>query len=317
MPSLSADALPVLDQGFIGDWRLADAEFLASFRLPVAADRIDVLAEHHPLPGERDVSFDEAQHRYSVRGLLVERSVTQLVGKYHAEFRPQWVAEGMVASPWWLERRAAMEEEIGGPAPDTAADLVRIWEFRSKVQRSRGQLLHFQVDQLLQGRPISEPWSPELQQAAAVCAFLCTRLRLRPFRTEVVLYSAEWAMAGTADALFIDADGDGCLTVVDWKRTSGRGSGFFESRFRSLKPPLQHLSDSKFWAYTLQLNMYRDMLERSYGFRVRDLLLALVHPDLGPAGRLVRAPFLRAEVELLRAEEALQPHPERIMADGV
>ena len=55
-------------------------------------------------------------------------------------------------------------------------------------------------------------------------------------------------MAGQADAIFVDSSGD--IVILDWKRTA---SIKFDNAFRSLREPLQHLSDSNGWLYGLKL----------------------------------------------------------------
>ena len=50
----------------MGDWRLADREFMASFRLPTPSDKVEALAALNPMPRESRISFDETNHIYTV-----------------------------------------------------------------------------------------------------------------------------------------------------------------------------------------------------------------------------------------------------------
>ena len=68
-----------LSQTVVGDWRLSDDDFLTSFWLPRADDRIDPLAALHPLPHERRLRFDADEHAYYYDGVPVQRSVTALI----------------------------------------------------------------------------------------------------------------------------------------------------------------------------------------------------------------------------------------------
>ena len=43
----------------VADWRLADEAFLASFRLPTAADKCELLAGRNPFPREHRIAFHE------------------------------------------------------------------------------------------------------------------------------------------------------------------------------------------------------------------------------------------------------------------
>ena len=277
-----------LSQTVVGDWRLCDDAFVASFRLPQEEDRIDLLAAAHPLPDEQRLRFDAASHVYSYDGRPEPRSDTTLVKRYAADFDAPRAAELMMASPRWPEKSAAYEP------PATVDSVVALWTRNGEVQRARGQLLHFQADQLAQGREIDDPWSPELHQAHSILEALAAS-GLRPFRTEVCVYHAGLDVAGQPDLLLTDGV---ALCVFDWKRIRA----LHEScRFRTLRPPLEHLADSNYWRYALQVNVYAFMLSQ-YGFEVGPSFLGVVHPDL-PCGRIVQVPDLREEVELIVEHE--------------
>ena len=234
-----------LSQTVVGDWRLDDEPFLASFSLPRAEDRIDPLAALNPLPGENRLRFDAELHRYCHDDVLVPRSVTALVKSYCAEFDAKRAAEGMLSSSTWPERRA--EYEVEGVA--TAESIVAQWTRNGEVQRARGQLLHFQADQLCQGRCIDEPWSPELRQGQAILNTLQLH-GLRPYRSEVSLFHAGLQVAGQPDLLMQDEDKT--VYVVDWKRIRALTA---DCRFRTMRPPLCHLPDTNYWHYALQVGV--------------------------------------------------------------
>ena len=71
-----------LVQSVMGDWRMEDDAFLASFALPAAQERVDVLAALNPLAGESRLRFDAEEHKYYRDGNLVPKSVTALVKSY-------------------------------------------------------------------------------------------------------------------------------------------------------------------------------------------------------------------------------------------
>ena len=59
---------------------------------------------------------------------------------------------------------------------------------------------------------------------------------------------------------------------------------------------LQHLPNTKYWGYALQLNVYRHILETQYGKTVIGLFLVGLHPDLD-GYQLEDVPMLRQETE--------------------
>ena len=87
--------------------------------------------------------------------------------------------------------------------------------------------------------------------------------------------------------------------VVDWKRIKELQT---DSRWGPLQYPLNHLPHCNYWLYSLQLNLYRFVLETEYGHQVSHMFLGIVHPSAaGP--RLVSVPRLEMEIEALVAYE--------------
>ena len=108
-------------------------------------------------------------------------------------------------------------------------------------------------------------------------------------------------VAGQIDALFLDADWK--LVIVDWKRVrSMRTEGYDPLRY-----PLEQLADCNYWIYSLQLNLYRYILETEYAFDVSRMYLAVAHPEQS-LPRLVEVPRLDAEMRALHEHEIAQGH---------
>ena len=78
-----------------------------------------------------------------------------------------------------------------------------------------------------------------------------------------------------------------------------------ENDHAALKYPLTHLPDCSYYRYTLQVNLYRYILESEYSMSVGSMFLALCHPDL-PAARLVEVPRVDDEVSALVEHEIAQ-----------
>ena len=125
------------------------------------------------------------------------------------------------------------------------------------------------------------------------------QMGFHPFRTEVCLYHVGLCVAGQLDALF-KSEMDGRFALVDWKRCK---SIVFTNDFRTMRPPLDNLADCNGSLYTLQLNVYRYILESEYGCHIGDnMFLGVCHPDL-PKPRLIRVPRLQDEVDLVVADQ--------------
>jgi hypothetical protein len=99
-----------------------------------------------------------------------------------------------------------------------------------------------------------------------------------PYRTEWMVYDEEVRIAGSIDMVYEDPVGDGSLMIYDWKRTKEikKTDGF--NKF-STTECINHLPDTNFWHYALQLNIYKAIIERNYGKKVTTLMLVCLHPD--------------------------------------
>ena len=71
---------------------------------------------------------------------------------------------------------------------------------------------------------------------------------------------------------------DGSLLIYDWKRCKEivKTSGFGKW---GQKECIEHLPDTNYWHYCLQLNTYKAILEDKYGKKVEELYLVCLHPE--------------------------------------
>jgi hypothetical protein len=92
----------------------------------------------------------------------------------------------MMHSREWELKKAALEER----GVTTEGDgILKSWERNGEIARARGHLLHYQAEQMVNGREIEEPHSEELVQATALYEHLRSK-GLEPYRAEVNLSRA-------------------------------------------------------------------------------------------------------------------------------
>ena len=277
----------------VADWRLPDAAFLASFRLPTKTGE-GVLARANPFPREGRVSFDAACHQYVIDGIISPRSVTGLLHTYAEPFNSTRAVESMRAGFGWEERRA--EFDALGVDAGSAEAIEEHWRVAGEVARARGTLLHFHAEQAANSRRVEEPHSPEFSQVLDLLQAFASR-GWTLYRTELNIFHCGLRCAGQPDLLCKDTTGR--LVLVDWKRVSKLSS---DNPYSALRYPLQHLPSSSYWLYALQCNVYRIFLETEYAMPVASMWLGIVHPRL-PAPRLVEVPRMEEEMEALLEHE--------------
>ena len=126
--------------------------------------------------------------------------------------------------------------------------------------------------------------------------FLSEFPSLRAFRSEWAIFAEPDMLPGTID--FVAVDERGWLVLVDWKRTKDLKHKC-SNPFQKMLPPLEVLDDCIGNHYRLQLNIYKHILEKYYGHRVRSMLVACSHPDTRPDGFVDEVPSMGFHVQKL------------------
>lgn len=63
-------------------------------------------------------------------------------------------------------------------------------------------------------------------------------------------------------------------------------------------PPIEHLDDSPYFHYALQLSMYKYILEKNYGITISKLRLGIFHPTYNKP-YVLEMPYLKSEIDIL------------------
>jgi ATP-dependent exoDNAse (exonuclease V) beta subunit len=119
---------------------------------------------------------------------------------------------------------------------------------------------------------------------------------LKPYRTEWKIYHEDWKISGSIDMVYINQE-DGTLSIYDWKRVKEIEEINKWNKFSS-SPLIPEIPDTNFYHYSLQLNIYKTILEEKYGKKVSNLYLVALHPD-NPSYHLVKVPILEEEISKL------------------
>lgn len=122
---------------------------------------------------------------------------------------------------------------------------------------------------------------------------------LAPIRTEWSIFSTQHDIAGQIDALF-RCRASGKFVLVDWKRVNPMPKEANALYPRRGKPPVDHLPDTKYWHYAIQVNVYAYLLGQFYKVPVSEMRLVQIHPDLPDPG-FVEHPVALMAPELLAA----------------
>lgn len=120
--------------------------------------------------------------------------------------------------------------------------------------------------------------------------------RLEPFRTEWEVFDEEYKISGSIDMVYLDPDRPGYLIIKDWKRSKEIK---WSSRDRG-KEPLRHLVDTNGIHYSLQVNLYKWILEKNYNVKVSRLFMVRLHPNSDEYEQ-IEAEDMQEEIQLMIA----------------
>jgi hypothetical protein len=98
---------------------------------------------------------------------------------------------------------------------------------------------------------------------------------LEPWRAEWSVFSQEHKLCGQIDMLF-RRKSDGKYVIYDWKRSKEIKTS---NKWAKGYGPCDHLDDCNYWHYTLQLNVYRWILENLYDMEIAEMYLIICHPN--------------------------------------
>jgi hypothetical protein len=246
-------------------------------------------------PRDAHIAFDEPTHKYYVNGTCEGNiSCTGFVHEFFSHFDPKAIISKMKKKPTWPQSPyyGMTDEEI-----------IKKWSDNGKQASEAGTAMHLAIEQFLHGS--SELIKPEIKDTPEWKYFMkfwkdCGD-DLEPYRSEWEVFTDSLVpvdgerkikLCGSIDMVF-RRKSDGKFVIYDWKRSKEIKA---DNPFGTGLPPLEHLPDTNYWHYTLQLNIYKWMLEKFYGLEVGDLYLVILHPD-NSSYRRMRLNILDDEVE--------------------
>lgn len=278
---------------------------------PAAAN--DYLAKQNPHPRDAHIHFDEGPHKYTIDGIngvtadTEFTSVTTFIHQHFEHFDAKKVIAGMMRNQKKWNDPVANAKYYG----KTAEEIEQMWADAGKDASTKGTAMHYQIECFYNTPPAAaDPQAtnpPEIQyflnfNQEHVAAHDAT---LRPYRTEWTVFHEEAQIAGSIDMVYevIESASTAAstpLAIYDWKRcreiTKTNRAGKFATH-----PAIEHLPDTNFWHYALQLNTYKYILQTKYDKTITDLYLIVLHPDAQNYQR-VKLPDLQTEVAELFEE---------------
>ena len=257
---------------------------------------------------DKNILFYEENHQYEI---IIDpdsdyTSVTTWIHSNFEKFDADKIIDKMMKAKTWNSKNKYFGM--------TKKEIKDQWSQNGKDVSSQGTLLHFYIEQfmnlscldktqcshsdlkeiLLATRPFSDPIIDSVEWQYFI-NFIDMFPSLIPYRTEWTIYDTELKIAGSIDMVYKNEDGT--LMIYDWKRCKDITKNNTFNKY-AITPCLDTVPDTNFWHYSLQLNIYKYILEKNYGVIVSKLYLVQLHPA-SKNYNLIKVPDLSNTILLL------------------
>jgi ATP-dependent exoDNAse (exonuclease V) beta subunit len=257
-----------------------------------------VLCDRNKHERDANLEFEEVSHKYTILTdpLSKYTSVTTWNHSHFQDFDADKIITNMMKGKNWNP-----QNKYWGMTPDEIKDL---WNKNAAAVSGAGTKLHFDIECFMNQNlyefddfnekmceytheDLLNMYNKELQdddmsppnvseEWGYFLDFVGKYPDLKPYRTEWTIYDEDLKIAGSIDMVYENEDGT--LSIYDWKRVKELIKTSSFNKY-AITDCIQHIPDTNYWHYSLQLNTYKCLLERKYGKTIKDLYLVKLHPD--------------------------------------
>jgi hypothetical protein len=222
---------------------------------------------------DADIDFEPDEHIYIYKGIKRMLPVSSLIAYFFEEFQALPQAENQ-----WRYKGTPVEESLDK------------WERAGRLASEVGTFVHLQTENYFQRGFFETECQLQFGSETEVVSVEQEKLHflrfirdydIEPYRQEWPVYDKNLNIAGTIDLICQEDDGE--FTIYDWKRSSkvvnAQGQPIVEGFRGKMSQNGISLPDTSFYHYCIQQNLYRYMLEKHYGIRVKAMNLVVLCPD--------------------------------------
>lgn len=232
------------------------------------------LAVKNAHPRDKRISFEEETHTYTIDGTREGWiSCTGFIHGFFEDFNADVIISKMMASPKWPQNK------YYGMTVDA---IKKQWDDNRDEASGAGTRMHLDIEHYNNAEPVGNLRDDNYEplEGSEWDYFLKYETNHRkkrgfePYRTEWLVFKEDIKLAGSIDMVYKKPDGT--FAIYDWKRAKEIK---FENKFQSMNAPINHLPDTNYWHYSLQLNVYRRIIEELYDCVVSEMALVVLHPN--------------------------------------
>jgi len=216
---------------------------------------------------DKRIKFEDEGHKYWIDGDDTDiTSSTTFIHQFFKHFNSDRIIQNIISSNKHKEDTEYKYYKL------TKEEIQKMWNDNSQEAMKEGTKLHKTIEDFFNAKEF-ENNSIEFNY---FLHFFHDHQHLTIYRTEWLIFIDFLKITGAIDAVFINFDGT--LSIADWKRSKNISAKSFDGREYG-KYPLEHIPDSNLYHYSLQLNLYRVIIERFYNKQVKEMFLVVLHPN--------------------------------------
>lgn len=235
------------------------------------------------------INFIPEIHTYEIGG-KVAKSVTSIIKEYLKPFERDY----------WANIKA---KQLGVDVNE----ILEKWQFNAKFSQIKGTLVHEFIEYKLTNRefiypqeliecefgfdPIQEPFHQIINVVNKYLSDI--QDKLVPVASELIIGDIDYLVCGTVDQVFYNKKSNN-LEIWDWKTNKEIK---LESRYFHLQP-LSHIPDTELDHYSLQLSLYKLILEKNTGITLGNSYITWFNENL-PKYQIFTAKDYYKEAQIL------------------
>lgn len=232
---------------------------------------------------DKEIYFEEEGHIYTVLGRTDYTSCTGIVHACFPCFDANSIIDKILSSRKMLDPNYRYYGK-------TKEDILMAWEVNRNESASQGTSLHADIEKYYNG--------DEVQNSSIEYGYFQNFLRehaYTAYRTEWEVYYEEFLACGSID--FVAKDLDGNYIIFDWKRSKKIE---FESAYNKYShiPELSHLPHTNYYHYSIQLNLYKRILEVKYAMKIHAMFLIVLHSN-NKNYRMIEVNVMSKEIDFI------------------
>jgi len=225
----------------------------------------------------KNVRFSEKEHKYKINGEMCKYSVTSLIKNYSEEFDSEKIAKFVA-----IKQKRSVE------------DVLKEWEYKKNYSCFKGTEFHKYVENFLDRKftplddlgfhsfllneKVDDIDNRKIDHKNTMKDMITNFLKFYEWydseftflKSEFVVGDFESKISGTIDNLSFNKKTKK-LSILDYKTNKNIGKEGYKGK-KMLKE-MSHLHDCELTKYSLQLHIYKNIIEKNTSFEVDDLYI--------------------------------------------